>query len=127
MTVSVIVAPTRAVAKRQLPLHSDHDHDHLDVEIFSVELAGELDAGRFDGWLGGLLMLKAQDLFRIKAILAVAGEPRRQIMHGVQSYVETTAGREWEPGEPRTNRIVIIGRELETEQWRDELARCVAG
>ena len=105
----------------------DHDHHHLDVEIFSVELEGELDAGRFDGWLGGLLMLKAQDLFRIKAILAVAGEPRRQIMHGVQTYVETTAGREWEPEEPRTNRIVIIGRDLESDQWRDELARCVAG
>jgi G3E family GTPase len=105
----------------------DHDHAHLDVEIFSIELSEELDAGRFDGWLGGLIMLKAPDLFRVKAILALAGEPRRQVVHGVQSYVESAAGREWEPGEKRTSRIVIIGRELESDRWREDLARCVAG
>ncbi len=104
-----------------------HGHDHLDVEIFSIELAGELDAGRFDGWLGGLVMLKAPDLFRIKAILALAGEPQRQIVHGVQTYIESAPGRNWEPGEPRTSRIVIIGRDLDSGRWRDELARCVAG
>jgi G3E family GTPase len=111
--------------------HHDHDHprdhDHLDVEIFSLELDGDLDAARFDGWLGGLLMLKAADLFRIKAILAVAGEPQRQIMHGVHTYVESAAGRDWEPGEARTSRIVIIGKDLESERWRDDLARCMAG
>ncbi|HEV2752903.1 MAG TPA: CobW family GTP-binding protein, partial [Solirubrobacteraceae bacterium] len=58
--------------------HDHHDHEHLDVEIFTVELPGELDPGRFDGWLGGLIMLKAPDLFRIKGILAMAGKPRRQ-------------------------------------------------
>ena len=105
----------------------EHGHEHLDVEVFSVELEGELDAGRFDGWLGGLIMLKAPDLFRVKAILALAGEPRQQIVHGVQTYVESAPGRDWEPGERRTSRIVIIGRELESARWRDELARCVAG
>jgi G3E family GTPase len=104
-----------------------HEHDHLDVEIFSMELAGELHAGRFEGWLGGLLMLKAPDVFRIKAILALAGEPRRQIVHGVQTYVEQAPGRDWEPGEPRTSRIVVIGRDLDSARWRDELARCIAG
>jgi len=102
-----------------------HDHAHLDVEIFSLQLPGELDAERFDGWIGGLLMLKAPDVFRIKAILALAGEPHRQVVHGVQTYVESAPGREWEPGEERTSRIVIIGRDLDTAQWNDELARCV--
>ncbi len=104
-----------------------HEHEHLDVEIFSVELAGDLDEGRFEGWLGGLLMLKAPDLFRIKAILAMAGESRRQIVHGVQTYVESAPGRDWEDDEPRTSRIVIIGKDLESERWREELERCVAG
>ena len=107
--------------------HHEHDHEHLDVEIFSLELAGELDPGRFDGWLGGLVMLKAPDLFRIKGILAMAGEPRRQVIHGVQSYVDSTPGRDWEPGEARTSRILIIGRDLDSARWRDELARCVVG
>ena len=104
-----------------------HDHDHLDVEIFSLELAGELDPGRFEGWLGGLLMLNAPDIFRIKAILSLAGEPRRQIVHGVQTYVEQAPGSEWDEQEPRTSRIVVIGRNLESAQWRGELERCVVG
>ena len=102
-----------------------HDHAHLDVEIFSLELQGELDEGRWESWLGALIMLRAPDLFRIKAILALAGEPRRQIVHGVQTYVEAAAGREWEPGEQRVSRIVIIGRDLESPQWRAELQRCL--
>ena len=102
-----------------------HSHEHLDVEIFSLELPGELDAGRFEGWLGGLLMLNAPDVFRIKAILALAGESRRQIVHGVQTYVEQAPGPEWEPGDPRESRIVVIGRNLETDQWRGELERCL--
>ncbi len=104
-----------------------HEHAHLDVEIFTLELDGELDAGRFDGWLGGLLMMKASDIFRIKAILALAGEPRRQIVHGVQTYVESASGRAWEIDEPRASRIVVIGRDLESALWRDELERCLDG
>ena len=103
----------------------DHRHEHLDVEIFSHEL-GELDATRFDGWLGGLVMLRP-DLFRIKAIIALAGESRRQIVHGVQTYVESAPGREWRPDERRSSRIVIIGKDLEATSWRDELERCVVG
>jgi G3E family GTPase len=102
-----------------------HDHEHLDVEIFSQQLAGELDPGRFEGWVGGLLMLNAPDIFRIKAIVALAGEPRRRIVHGVQTYSDQAPGREWEPGEPRTSKIVVIGRNLESDRWRDELERCV--
>jgi len=101
-----------------------HEHEHLEVEIFSHEL-GELDAVRFDGWLGGLVMMRP-DLFRIKAIIALAGEPRRQIVHGVQTYVESAPGRAWREDERRCSRIVIIGQNLEGPAWRDELARCVA-
>lgn len=104
-----------------------HDHDHLDVEIFTLELAGELDPGRFEGWLGGLLMLNAPDVYRIKAIVALAGEPRQQIVHGVQTYVEQAPGREWDSREPRTSRIVVIGRNLESSQWQAELERSVVG
>jgi G3E family GTPase len=104
-----------------------HDHDHLDVEMFSLELAGELDAGRFEGWLGGVLMLNAPDVFRIKAIVALAGEAQRQIVHGVQTYVEQAPGRAWDAGEPRVSRIVVIGRNLESARWRAELERCVVG
>jgi G3E family GTPase len=116
-----------AFAPRDDRAEHDHDHDHLDVEIFSAQIAGDLDPIRFESWLGALLMLNAPDVFRVKAILALAGEPHRRVVHGVQTYVEQAPGRAWESGEPRASRIVVIGRNLESERWRDELARAVAG
>jgi G3E family GTPase len=101
----------------------EHHHDHLEVEIFSLELAGEMDPRRFEGWLGSLLMLNAPDVFRIKAIVALAGQGRRQIIHGVQTYVEQAPGDEWGADEPRVSRIVVIGRNLESDMWRSELER----
>jgi G3E family GTPase len=101
----------------------EHDHDHLEVEIFSLELPGEMDPRRFEGWLGSLLMLNAPDVFRIKAIVALAGQGRRQIIHGVQTYVEQAPGDEWGADEPRVSRIVVIGRNLESDMWRSELER----
>jgi G3E family GTPase len=106
-------------------LHDHQHHAHLDVEVFSVELPGELDPGHWEGWLGTLIMFNAPDVFRIKAILAIAGQPERQIVHGVQTYVESAAGRPWEAGEKRSSRIVVIGRNLESGRWRSELERGV--
>ena len=103
----------------------DHAHDHLDVELFAVDLPGELDGGCWESWLGALIMFNGPDVFRIKAILAMADEPRRQVVHGVQTYVEAAAGREWQPDEARSSRIVIIGRNLDSARWRTELERCV--
>ena len=102
-----------------------HDHAHLDVEVFSLELPGELDGGHWEGWLGTLIMFNAPDVFRIKAILAIAGQPERQIVHGVQTYVESASGRTWAEGEQRSSRIVVIGRNLESGRWRAELERGV--
>jgi G3E family GTPase len=103
----------------------EHHHDHLEVDIFSLELPGQMDPSRFEGWLGSLLMLNAPDVFRIKAIVALAGESKRQIVHGVQTYVEQAPGEEWEAGEERVNRIVVIGRNLESDMWRSDLERCI--
>lgn len=102
-----------------------HDHDHLEVEIFSLALDGEIDEGRFESWLGAMLMLQPEDVFRVKAILALAGEDRRRIVHGVRSYVDSAPGRPWEPGEPRASRIVVIGRNLDSGRWRGELQAAV--
>jgi len=105
----------------------EHHHDHLEVDIFSLELPGQMDPGRFEGWLGSLLMLNAPDVFRIKAIVALAGESRRQIVHGVQTYVEQAPGDDWAADEERVNRIVVIGRNLESDMWRSDLERCIVG
>ena len=109
---AALVLDRFAVAADESAGHGIHDHghhEHLDVEIFSLHVPGELDPGRWEGWLGALIMFNAPDVFRIKAILAIAGEPQRQIVHGVQTYVESAAGRDWEAGEERSSRSELEG------------------
>ncbi len=106
--------------------HHDHDHhDHAVVETVSVEQPGELDPERVDQWLMTLRFFDSAQLHRLKAVLAVAGEERRFVIHGVQGYLDTAHGRPW-GDDPRVSRLVAIGRDLDEEMWRSGLRGCAA-
>lgn len=110
--------------------HHDHDHDHdrhdhAAVDTVSVEQPGELDPERLDQWLMTLRFFDSAQLHRLKAVLAVAGEERRFVLHGVQGYLDTAHGRPW-GGDSRVNRLVAIGRGLDEEMWRSGLRGCAA-
>ena len=106
--------------------HHDHDHhDHAVVDTVSVEQPGELDPERLEQWLMTLRFFDSAQLHRLKAVLAVAGDDRRFVLHGVQGYLDTAHGRPW--GEdPRVSRLVAIGRDLDEEMWRSGLRACAA-
>ena len=105
--------------------HAHDHHDHAVVDTVSVEQAGELDPERLDQWLMTLRFFDSAQLHRLKAVLAVAGEERRFVLHGVQGYLDTAHGRPW-GDDPRVNRLVAIGRDLDEQMWRSGLSGCVA-
>lgn len=95
---------------------ADHEHD-LSVTSVGFELPGELDADRFNAFIGTLLAEKGVDIFRSKGILAVAGEENRFVFQGVHMLIDSDEGPAWAPAEDRVSRLVFIGRNLD----RDEL------
>jgi len=104
----------------------DHDHDHHDhaaVDTVSVEQPGELDPEQVEMWLMTLRFFDSSQLHRLKAVLAVAGEERRFVVHGVQGYLDTGHGRPWGDA-PRVSRLVAIGRDLDQDMWRSGLRGC---
>jgi len=104
----------------------DHDHDHHDhaaVDTISVEQPGELDPEQVEMWLMTLRFFDSSQLHRLKAVLAVAGEERRFVIHGVQGYLDTGHGRPWGDA-PRVSRLVAIGRDLDQDMWRSGLRGC---
>lgn len=106
--------------------HDDHDHDHHDhaaVDTVSVEQPGELDPEQVEMWLMTLRFFDSSQLHRLKAVLAVAGEERRFVIHGVQGYLDTGHGRPWGDA-PRVSRLVAIGRDLDQDMWRSGLRGC---
>jgi G3E family GTPase len=73
---------------------------------------GELDPERFHDWLDRLTIEHGPDLFRLKGVAALEGEPRRLLVDGVHMTVATTPGEPWDGAEPRTA-LELAGRRLD--------------
>jgi G3E family GTPase len=104
----------------------DYSHEHdPSVESVSLELSGDLDGERFDRWLGGFLDDQGDELFRLKGILAIAGDDRRHVLQGVHQITEHRPADPW-GRESRESRIVFIGRNLDAGALKASLAECLA-
>jgi G3E family GTPase len=107
--------------------HEHHDHEH-DRSITSVGLRipGDLDEKKLNDWIGKLLMTQGQNLFRIKGILSIKGDPRRFVFQGVHMQLDGRLDRPWKPDEPRQNTLVFIGRNLDRMKLEEGFRSCLA-
>lgn len=111
--------------------HHDHEDSHgghgHDPSLGSVSLRLEqpFDRGRLEAWLQALVDARGDDLFRLKGILAVAGEPRRLVLQGVHRILELRAAEAWGDQPPRS-KVVFIGRGLQAAALQAGLAGCLA-
>jgi len=107
--------------------HHYRDHARHDVDITSVSLtAGELDPPRLFAWLEDVTVVCARDLLRIKGVIAFRDDPDRFVVQGVQRVVEGDHQRPWRMDEPRSSRLVVIGRALDAGWLRRGFAACAA-
>ncbi|MEM7504891.1 MAG: GTP-binding protein, partial [Pseudomonadota bacterium] len=60
----------------------EHVHDES-VGSVALECDGEVDATKLNAWLSRLLQTQGPDIFRMKGIVAIAGEPERFVFQGV--------------------------------------------
>ena len=73
-----------------------------------------------------LLRRRGVDIFRMKGILALAGDPKRFVFQGVHMLFDGQPGRQWEPGALRVNQLIFIGRNLDREELQAGLSSCLA-
>jgi G3E family GTPase len=102
----------------------DHHHDSR-VTSVGFDVAGELDPERLDAWMDRLLQEWAVDIFRMKGILAIAGEDERHVFQGVHMLVDVSPARPWAPGEERRSRLVFIGRNLDRAELQASFTACL--
>ena len=118
----------------------DHDHDHAhahdhaahashddSVSSVSLTLPGAMNLAMVNAWLGALLEVRADDLYRFKGILAIDGYPNRYVFQGVHALFAGEPGKAWGEGEERVSRMVFIGRELDAGLLREGFEECLAG
>jgi G3E family GTPase len=107
--------------------HEHHKHDHVhDHSITSVGICepGDLDVDRLNEWLSDLLSQRGEDIFRMKGILNISGTDRRYIFQGVHMLFESMPSEPW-GADPRLNRLVFIGRNLDREAIQKAFRACV--
>ena len=109
---------------------SDHDHshghdhaDHLEIEGFtslSFKSEGPFALRKFQNFLDNQM---PQEVFRAKGILGVNESEQRHVVHlaGKRYSIDDA---EW-TGD-RKNQLVLIGRDLDLDQLRQQLQACVA-
>ena len=114
----------------------DHDHEHAhkhakghehDPSVDSVALVFDrpFERAPFEAWLARFLAERGDDVFRLKGIVALAGEDRRQVLQAVHRIRELRAAESWGHEVPST-KLVFIGRKLERAALRAELEACLA-
>lgn len=106
----------------------DHHHQHQhedDIGSVVAGVTGELDLDRLDRWLGRLLRQPVPDLLRMKGVLAVPGHPDRFVFHAVRGGLDLRPHTPW-GADPRSSRIVFIGRGLDPVSLQKGLEACQA-
>lgn len=105
---------------------SDTDHQHdATVTSVSIDLPGDLNDKRLNEWMGGLLREKGVDIFRMKGILSLKGQPNQFVFQGVHMLFDGADGRPW-GDTPRGNKLVFIGRNLDQRELTQGLQSCLA-
>jgi G3E family GTPase len=112
------VTPTREHA-----FNAAHSHDNS-VSSVSIEAAGNLHEKLFFAWIGTLLRRRGEDIFRSKGIVSLEGDEQRYIFQGVHMLLDGTSGAPW-GNEPRRNRLVFIGRNLDRDTLEEEFQLCL--
>ncbi|RZC62414.1 hypothetical protein C5167_024166 [Papaver somniferum] len=106
--------------------HHNHDHTH-DPGVTSVSIVceGTLDLEKANMWLGTLLMEKSDDIYRMKGLLSVGGMDERFVFQGVHDIFQGSPDRLWGPEEQRINKIVFIGKNLDSHDLEKGFKACL--
>ena len=104
----------------------DHEHEH-DANIGSFVLTehSPVDVNRLMTWMGVVALARGDDLYRTKGIFYAQGFAERLVFQSVRMLTTLRRDRPWEPDETRVTQFVVIGKNLDREEFAAGLAGCV--
>ncbi len=103
-----------------------HDHHGHEGDITSVSLTftGTIDPEQFNHWLRMLLIIEDMDVFRAKGILSVKNSSNRYIFQSVYMMFEGRFDEPW-GNNPKENKMVFIGRNLDEQKLEEGVKSCI--
>ncbi len=85
----------------------DGEHDHDDFESFDVDLPPTNDPAVLCARIEDAV--RAHNILRIKGFAVVEGKDMRLVVQGVGPRIQHYFDRDWQAGEERLSRLVVIG------------------
>lgn len=105
----------------------DHEHQHdPEVGSFILEECRPIDLNRFSIWLNEIVQTRGSDIFRTKGIFHARGFKERVVFQSVRMLTTMRPDRLWRDGELRYSQFVMIGRNLDREEFAEGFGKCVA-
>jgi G3E family GTPase len=110
--------------------HATHaepkSHAH-DPSVGSVSMIFDqpFERAPLDACMNNLVAVQGDDIFRLKGILAIAGDDRRHVLQGVHRILDLRPADGWGAARP-SSKLVFIGRHLDQRALRSALATCIA-
>jgi len=108
-----------------LDTDGEHLHDQT-VSSLSVTAAGEVDLDLVQAWVSDILQNKGADIFRMKGVLAIAHSEKKFVYQAVHMIFNGNFEDEkWEEGEPKSSKLVFIGKNLDHEKLKAGFMACL--
>jgi G3E family GTPase len=111
-------------APEQKKVKKVHKHSGL-VTSVGIALDGEMQMERVNEMLGTLLQDKGPDIYRMKGVFAIAGNPDKFVFQGVHQQFNGEPHTPWGPDEKRMSKVVFIGKKLNREELETMLKGCI--
>jgi len=102
--------------------HTHNEH----LNSISLSTDAPLNPDKFNAWISHILQTQGQNILRTKGILSYKNEDRRFAFQAVHMIADGAFVAPWKPEDPRTSRIVFIGRDLNRPQLRRGFESCAA-
>ncbi|RKQ95773.1 G3E family GTPase [Kushneria sinocarnis] len=123
------IAPATRVAGSLTPVRGaplmlpsdDHAHDDR-TRAHCIVLTEPIERSRLARWLAHIESLMGPDFLRLKAVLAIADEPRPSVVHGVQHTLQPPRQLEDWPDGRQQSTLVFITREMAAERLEATLS-----
>lgn len=102
----------------------EHEHDQA-VGSFVLREERPIDMNRFMIWLNEKLAEQGEDMYRTKGIFNAQGFNERVIFQSVRMLTTMVPERMWKPGEEKITEYVMIGKNLDREEFAKGFASCI--
>ncbi len=104
----------------------DHEHEHDPaIGSFVLHESRPIDVNRLMTWMSGIAAERGDDLYRTKGLFYANGFDERLVFQSVRMLTTLRRDRLWEPNEAKMTQFVVIGKNLNREEFAAGLNGCV--